>query len=333
MGVPLTDVRAPAGPAGRSASGGFQHEALLYDDLDGFVAGVGAFVRDGLEDGAPVLVAVDGVRAGLLRSHLGADAGGVTFLDMHEVGGNPARILSVWYDHVAEAAADGVVPRGVGEPVWSERTWPELVECQHHEHLLNLAFADGPAWALLCPYDASHLSEVVLGAAQRSHPELRRADCCEVSAGFDPEVGLARCLTDPLPDPPADAACLPVDRTALAALRHQVADEAKTAGLPPERIDDLVLVIAELTSNSVRHGGGHGELRTWFEDGTKVYEVRDAGRIHDPLVGRRRPPPESPGGRGLWLVNQLTDLVQLRSGEAGTVVRVHLRAGAAGGGA
>jgi anti-sigma regulatory factor (Ser/Thr protein kinase) len=31
------------------------------------------------------------------------------------------------------------------------------------------------------------------------------------------------------------------------------------------------------------------------------------------------------GGRGLWLVNQLCDLVQLRSSAAGGVVRLHMR--------
>jgi hypothetical protein len=33
------------------------------------------------------------------------------------------------------------------------------------------------------------------------------------------------------------------------------------------------------------------------------------------------------GGRGLWLTNQLCDLVQIRSGDAGTVVRAHVLAG------
>ena len=47
--------------------------------------------------------------------------------------------------------------------------------------------------------------------------------------------------------------------------------------------------------NHLRHGGGPGTLRIWREDGAVVCEVRDAG------------------GRGLWMVNQLCDLVQLRT--------------------
>ena len=44
-------------------------------------------------------------------------------------------------------------------------------------------------------------------------------------------------------------------------------------------------------------------------------EVRDAGR--------ERPAIDRDGGRGLWMVNQLCDLVELRSGDMGTVVRIH----------
>ena len=53
-------------------------------------------------------------------------------------------------------------------------------------------------------------------------------------------------------------------------------------------------------------------------------EVRDAGRIENPMAGRERPPPERDGGRGLWMVNQLCDLVQLRSFPDGVTVRVHM---------
>ncbi len=47
--------------------------------------------------------------------------------------------------------------------------------------------------------------------------------------------------------------------------------------------------------------------------------------IADPLAGRQRPAPDAPGGHGLWLVNQICDLVELRSGPAGTSIRMHMR--------
>ena len=40
--------------------------------------------------------------------------------------------------------------------------------------------------------------------------------------------------------------------------------------------------------------------------------------------GRMAP---TPAARGLWLANRLCDLVQVRSGEQGTVVRLHVTPG------
>ena len=44
-----------------------------------------------------------------------------------------------------------------------------------------------------------------------------------------------------------------------------------------------------------------------------ICEVRDSGRLDDPLAGRRRPEIPELGGHGLWIANQICDLVQLRS--------------------
>ena len=43
-----------------------------------------------------------------------------------------------------------------------------------------------------------------------------------------------------------------------------------------------------------------------------------------PANNHGQPGPERLSGRGLWLVNQLCDLVQVRSGEHGTTVRVRI---------
>ena len=56
-----------------------------------------------------------------------------------------------------------------------------------------------------------------------------------------------------------------------------------------------------------------------------ICEVRDSGRLDKPLAGRARPELGQGGGWGLWLANQLCDLVQLRTLPDGSVVRLHLR--------
>jgi len=59
--------------------------------------------------------------------------------------------------------------------------------------------------------------------------------------------------------------------------------------------------------------------------GEVVGEVVGSGRIEDPLAGRRRPAASAVCGRGLWMVNQLCDLVELRSGPSRTTLRMHMR--------
>ena len=52
-----------------------------------------------------------------------------------------------------------------------------------------------------------------------------------------------------------------------------------------------------------------------------ICELRDRGRIEDPLAGRRAPGSEQLGGRGLWIANAVCDLVQIRAG----AVRLHMK--------
>ena len=86
-----------------------------------------------------------------------------------------------------------------------------------------------------------------------------------------------------------------------------------------------MLCVNEIAGNSLLHGGGSGVLRMWAEPSTLICEIADSGNIADPLVGRQSPSLERVGGRGLWLANQLCDLVQIRSGGSGTVIRLHVR--------
>lgn len=53
-------------------------------------------------------------------------------------------------------------------------------------------------------------------------------------------------------------------------------------------------------------------------------EVSDRGQVDSALVDRLRPDPDPQDSRGLWIVNHLCDLVQLRSGASGTTVRLHM---------
>ena len=59
--------------------------------------------------------------------------------------------------------------------------------------------------------------------------------------------------------------------------------------------------------------------------GLLVVEVADAGRLDDPLAGRRPAPPHQLGGRGLLMVHHLADLVRTTTGPGGTTTRTYWR--------
>src|SRR5580765_3298517 len=122
---------------------GFRHEAFLHAGDAEFVSGAAGFVREGVAAGEPVLVVLPAGHGELLREELGDEAGTVHFADMSLVGRNPARIIPAWQQFL-DRADRGAAVRGVGEPVYASRSAAELVECQRHEALLNLAFAGVP---------------------------------------------------------------------------------------------------------------------------------------------------------------------------------------------
>src|SRR5918912_1653548 len=182
---------------------GFDHEALLYAGIDEFVDRTAAFVTAGVEAAEPVMVMVGAAKIEHLRSALGDAARKVRFVDMEETGRNPARIIPAWREFAAEHAAPGRALRGVGEPIWAERSDVELVECQTHESLLNVAFADADGFRLLCPYDMTALSQAVIEEARRSHPIVSDGDVRWGSANYSADECALAGLDKPLPEPAA----------------------------------------------------------------------------------------------------------------------------------
>lgn len=297
----------------------FVHPALFYRGADEYLAGTVPFVREGLADGAPVAVAVPGPNLRLLRDALGRDAAAVRMLDMTRVGRNPGRIIPGVLRAFADVHPDAHV-RIIGEPIWAGRSDREYPACAQHEALINVAFA-GRAATILCPYDLDGLDAEVLADAEATHPLLVDADGARPSGEYAPER-IVSAYNRELPVPPGVTAH-EFGAADLASTRRWAVGQAAEHGLPEDRHGDFELAVAEVTANSVEHGGGRGTLRLWVEDGHIVVDVRDAGHITDPLAGRRPPTPAQLGGRGLLLVNHLTDLVRVHTTSAGTTVRLH----------
>lgn len=308
---------------GDQAPAEFRHEAFFYSDNDEFLTGTVSFIRDGLLEGQPVLVAVLPDKIDRLRVELGPDADRVCFVDMADIGRNPARIIPELRRFV-DAPDPGVKLRGIGEPIWSDRGAAELVESRLHETLLNVAFDSAPLW-LRCPYDTNQLEPAIIEEARRSHPFLMHDRHSHTSHNYRDPMAADDVLAAALPPPPERPDEVVFGAGELAPVRSYVSTHAARAKLAPSRAGDLVVAVNELTTNSVRHGGGWGVLRMWEDRDNVVCEVTDQGHVSQPLAGRRRPLSKQAGQRGLWLVNQLCDLVQLRSSPAGTRVRLHMR--------
>ncbi|MEV1026044.1 sensor histidine kinase [Streptomyces sp. NPDC050264] len=303
-----------------SATRPFDHPALFYRDEQEYLAGTVPFVKEGLAAGDPVAVAVPAANLALIRAELGEQAQNVRLLDMTRAGRNPGRIIP----RVLRAFADSHPrrrPRIIGEPIWAGRTEAEYPACVQHEALINLAFQDREV-TILCPYDATGLEETVLADAYATHPTVIRSGTQADSAAYAPEALVAR-YNQPL-SAPLGAVAMAYTAATLAAVRQHATRWAADLGLPESRLDDFELAVAELTTNSVVHGGGKGSLRIWSQDPYVICEVHDAGLLDDPLAGRRLPAREQRGGRGLLLVNVVADLVRVHSAPAlGTTTHIY----------
>ncbi|MFC8201631.1 anti-sigma factor RsbA family regulatory protein [Streptomyces sp. NPDC057298] len=299
----------------------FVHPALFYRTEQEYTRQTVSFLREGLDNGEPMAVAVPGPNLDLIRSGLGADAEGILFLDMTEAGRNPGRIIPKVLRGFADAHPQGRV-RIIGEPIWAGRSTVEYPACAQHEALINAAF-EGRAVTILCPYDEVRLDPQVIADARVTHPTLISGEGREwISDVYDWQEVVSR-YNQELPTVP-DAAVFSYSAEDLPAVRHFALAQAARLGLAGERLMDAELAVAELTTNSVVHGGGRGTLAVWAEQEQLVIEVRDAGRLTDPLAGRRPPERGQVGGRGLMLVHCVSDLVRVHTGDDGTTVRFYL---------
>jgi anti-sigma regulatory factor (Ser/Thr protein kinase) len=290
-----------------------EHDVLPYSGPAGFVGAALTLVREALDDHVLPVVLAEPAQIVEVRSGLGGRGAGVLGFDMSVDGRNPARVLPALQrmvdDHPEQPLCCVSEPVRIGDP-------PPLVdEVELHELLLGLPAFNLWNCRLICAYDADALPAAVVEMMQAAHGG---------EAVSDRSAQVERARAEPLPPRPISSDELGVDPTTLSALRGFIQGRGEQAGLDDERVDDLVYAVNEVVTNSICHGEGRARVSFWAEDHSVVCEVRDRGWIRDPLAGRVAPRPDKLSGRGLWLVNQLCDLVQLRSSPAGTTLRMHI---------
>jgi DNA-binding GntR family transcriptional regulator/anti-sigma regulatory factor (Ser/Thr protein kinase) len=305
--------------------GGFSHGAAIYAAEEEYLAVAAPFVEQGIKDDERVLAVTPRRNFDLLTGVLGRRATEVEFHDAGDWYQHPSHTLLAYERYIRYADRDRV--RILAEPVWDGLSSAAMTEWTRYESIVNVEFALSPV-AFLCPYDARALPDAILAGARRTHPELHSAGAVSRSAAFTD----ARTLSGELDrvglgEPEGPVTEHPVTHD-LRGVREFAIEQAHRAGVPPKRLLDALLSVQELAGNVVAHGPGTGTVRSWISDGELIYEVRDDGPgLADPLTGHLTVDPGVRGEpRGLWIARLLCDLVEVRSGGGGLVVRLHVAA-------
>lgn len=310
-----------------AGTGTTAHYALFHDCPDDYISGIAAFVAAGQAAGEPVLLAVPPAKRGLIRAALNGASAEVAYLDIIAVGDNPARIIPALEEFTG--AHPGRRTRIVGESAWPVRSPAAAREVARYEALLNVAFASEPV-SIMCAYDTGGLDKAALDGAIRTHTHICEDGQILPSHGYDGTALADAIAAEPLPGPPDDASVLAFTHVDdLPAVRRHVSQQATQVSLPAARTQELILAVHELASNTLLHGGGPGTLRTWHDPGagTLICEVSGPGHLTEPLAGQHPPTagPRRGHGHGLYLINQLCDLTETRTGPGGTTTRLHMR--------
>lgn len=112
---------------------------------------------------------------------------------------------------------------------------------------------------------------------------------------------------------------LPATAGAIGSARHVV--DGLAPAIDADRLDDLRLLVSELVTNGLRHGGPGGEdwigLSLSFDGEIVRVEVTDPGPGFD--AGLREVEPDATGGWGLYLVDRLATRWGVERGQRTTV--------------
>ena len=225
--------------------------------------------------------------------------------------------------HSFQAGGDGRQLRSASPRTsFADRRRAALAEAQLSECVLNSPALRAWPLSVVCLYDARRRSTTpALDEMRRSHPVIRGEDeQRRLRPGAAPTTLFAQPLDRRRAAPRPTLDHRPAE---LADMRAFVRGTAPAAASPPTGVDDLVLA-----ANEIVHQQPAPRRRPRAARDVVSTTARWCARCATPGTSPtrwsagspRRPTP--PSGRGLWLANHLCDLVQMRSSQAGTVVRL-----------
>jgi anti-sigma regulatory factor (Ser/Thr protein kinase) len=295
----------------------FDHDAFVYGSDTELLAGLGPYVRAGLQADETVVAVLPRRNAELLAAHLGPDVTAVELIDADDWYQKPEATIA-GYDRMLNGLG-GRRGRVIGEVSFGHDpdSWADWTR---YEAALNEAFRQHDAH-VVCPYDRRSLPATVIEAARHTHPMVWTSTDRTPSGDFrDPRhVAAEHARAIPVPPTLPD---LVVDLDGhLRDARGEFADALRAAGITGQRADELALAVNEIVTNAIVHGGDHGELRVWSGADRLVCAVSERGPgVDDPLAGFVPPDLTATRGRGLWMARQLFDRVELEQSSDGFTV-------------
>ena len=259
-----------------------------------------------------------------LREELGDLAEAVDFGSSEDwYGRSPWRTLGL-YKRWLSGIAQGAQVRVLGEQMWLARSRRSSASGSDTRRSPTSRSA-APRTKVVCTYDATQLPESDLRACVRHASGGRYSDMLTESKTFTDPAQPSPAALDSAPLEPWNGARVEAELEDLRDLRILLVGEASRTGLDTERTEDLAVAVNEVATNALKHAGGRGRVRIWTETAQVICEVSDSGPgFSDPFIGHVPPANRDAPGWGLWTSRQLCDLVQLRSGDDGTVVRLHM---------
>jgi anti-sigma regulatory factor (Ser/Thr protein kinase) len=300
-----------------TGAGALDHGALMYSRPNELIASATDFCRSARSNDASLFIAARQGNLDALRSVIERHGGPVTVTDLTAQSADPGRILGLMRMFARDNRSGQVY-------CWQDVGWPgrpaeEIEEAVRYEALFCRAFA-GSCVNVMCSYDAA-IGKDLIEEVERAHTRVfRRGDWLACFPAAQADAGFDR----PLSRPPRQAATLTF-REDQSGVRSFAVAQARQAGLSAVRTADLMIAVGELAGNTFVHTSGQGTFAIWVANGEVVFQVSDSGCIDDPLAGTLRPAPTAAvSRRGLWLVHQVGDLVQTRTGRSGTTIRVHM---------